>query len=239
MIPGKFSVAGMAMIALLGFGASALSGVPTEHEVLQLLPTGSVIAEIPLSVDHRGCESEKRKALLLADRVTGNPDTLLVGYYSQPDPKIGPDQELPSGFYTRAHVALIINTEKEAQVVWDSGGWGFQFGMERTGKPFTREQCCFLFDITDLNGDGENEVAFARLSFRAEGSRFEIWDYDKEEGRMVLLCAVPGLVTIDSSRSHGWPQLTSETFYAGTIHTVHFHFDADRGQYLADQVTVE
>ena len=240
IVPKELVVGGMILAVVMWSAVSALSEPPTEREVLRLLPMGSSIADIPLSVDHRGGESGKRKALLPADRVTGHPDSLLVGYYSQPDPAIGPDAKgLPPAFYARAHVALIANTEKGVEVVWDSGGWGFQFGMERVGKPLTRKECRLLFDVRDLNGDGEKEVVFARLSYRAEGSRLEIWHFSEQQRRMLLLCRSPGRVAIHASGSRGWPRITAETFHAGTTSAISFTFSVDRGQYVTEHGQAE
>lgn len=202
----------------------------SEGAILAVLPKGSVIAKLPTSFAEDGRTLAHKKAIIPVRLMPGVDGQAVVGYYTEPDPKGG--RPMGPRFHSRCHVALVAETGTEPQVIWDSGGWGSEFGMERIDETrYSDDQLALFLGIRDLNGDGKSELVFSRASFRAEGTRFEIWEYHAEEKKMVRVCLVDGWIKLIEGTGKDWPRIECRSFHASTMSSAVFEYDSDLQRY--------
>lgn len=213
---------------LLTPGPVAIGKGFSEEEILSVLPAGSVIASVRTRLHEDSGKTAKKKAIMQVRLINQEDVETIVGYYTEPDR--GGEEQTPT-YYRRAHVALLARKNSAIKILWDSGGWGFEFGMERIENTYTDSQTSLFFAVRDLNGDGRNEIIFCRASFRAEGSRFEIWQYDPQEQKMIQICDLDGCIELVESPTGKWPIIKTTSFHASTIHSASTEYDPELRRY--------
>lgn len=202
----------------------------SEKEILSALPKGSIIAAVPAKFDESGETLTNKAAVVAAQILPGKIAQVVVGYFTEPDP----DKNGPRGvsFYSRCHVALLAKDGQRVRLLWDSGGWGFLFGMQQQeDEKYTDSDASLIFQVRDLNDDGKPEVMFSRASFGAEGTRFEIWQYDPTEKKMIQVCDAPGTIHFLKVPGVAWPRVEVTYFHASTVSTGSMEYDSKKRVY--------
>jgi len=229
MFPGSW-LAGLYLALFLAPSTVTTGKEISEEEILSVLPAGSVIAGIRTRPYEDGVKTVRKKAIMQF-RLSNQEDIeTIVGYYTEPDRS---GEEQTAAYYSRVHVALLAQKNNAIKVLWDSGGWGFEFGMRRTEDAYTDAQRALFFGLRDLNADGRDELVFCRTSFGAEGSQFEIWQYDSQKEKMIQICETSGSIELLESPSGKWPVIRAMSFHASTISTVLLEYDSELRRYKA------
>lgn len=201
----------------------------SEEEILSVLPVDSVIASgrtLPYEDDGKTA----RKKTVMQVQWSKQDDETIVGYYTEPDQR---GEEQAATYYRRAHVALLARKNGVIKVLWDSGGWGFDFGMRRTEDVYTDTQRSLFFGLHDINADGREELVFSRTSFGAEGSQFEIWQYDSQKEKMMQICETSGSIELVESPRSKWPVIRATSFHSSITCTTLLEYDFVLRRYKA------
>jgi hypothetical protein len=209
----------------------------SEEEILSVLPKGSVIAMVPVRFAENGGVAETRKAIVQVDGLMGGDGEILVGYHTEPD---NPKGKQPSTtFEHRTHVAVVGRTQGKPELLWDSGAFGFYFGMERLyGTTFSDGQISLFFGARDLNGDKKFEIFFSRISTDAEGTEFEIWHFDPKRRVLQQVLATDGYVELLSESQAGWPVIRARSFEASEESDGTYRFDEKSEHYVCTKSVV-
>ena len=228
----KFTAVTFLAVVMLWSPLATAEGL-SEKEILSALPKGSVIARVPTEFAENGRILANKSAVIPVSLLPGKDVQVIVGYYTEPDPGKGQPIRNESAFFTRCHVALVARTKNRFQILWDSGGWGCSFGMRPTPTEnrFNDDQIQLFFHAKDLNGDGMLEIVYSRVSFGAEGSCFEIWEYDTTEKKLIQVCNLSGSVTLIDSPGVKWPKIEATSFHASTVSTVSMEYDSNIRRY--------
>ncbi|MBU4212688.1 MAG: hypothetical protein L6437_00555 [Kiritimatiellae bacterium] len=229
-------IVGLYWVLFLTPGLVAIGKEFSEEEMLSVLPAGSVIASIRPRLHEDGGKTARKRAIMQV-RLSNQEDIeTIVGYYTEPDRE---GKEQTATYYSRVHVALLARKNNAIKVLWDSGGWGFDFGMRRTEDTYTDTQLSLFLGLRDLNDNGRDELVFCRTSFGAEGSQFEIWQYDSQKEKMIQICETAGSIEIVESPSNKWPVIRATSFHASTIRTMLFEYDSDLRCYKASKAELD
>ncbi|MDO9542576.1 MAG: hypothetical protein Q7J98_09670 [Kiritimatiellia bacterium] len=210
-------------------GSLATGKEISEKEILSVLPAGSVIADIRAPPREANGKTAWKKAFLQVRRSNQEDVKTIVGYYTEPDQ----DGKETATYFSRAHVALLARKNGAIKVLWDSGGWGSMFGMELIEDAHTDAQLFFLFSLRDLNADGQDELVFSRASFGAEGSQFEIWQYDAQKEKMIQICETSGSIELVESPRSKWPVIRATSFHSSITCTTLLEYDFVLRRYKA------
>lgn len=152
------------------------------NEVLKCLPKNSRIATFNKIV-------EGKIGLKIADVDNDGKKEIIVAYYTEPHEYVT-NGETDEKFFKRAHVKILKNEDGKLVEVWDSGGFGFEFGcridFKNMDKSLRDSYLENLFDVRDLTGDGQPEIIFTRTSFLAEGVLSEVWGWDGKNYKRIF-----------------------------------------------------
>ncbi|MFH1235588.1 MAG: hypothetical protein V1685_01460 [Parcubacteria group bacterium] len=202
----------------------------SEKEILSVLPAGSVIAGIRTRPYEDDGKTAWKKAIMQVQWSNQEDVETIIGYYTEPDQD---GKEQTATYYSRVHLALLARKNNAIKVLWDSGGWGFEFGMELIEDAHTDTQLSLFFGLRDLNADSQDELVFSRMSFGAEGSQFEIWQYNAKKEKMIQICETSGSIELPESPRGKWPVIRAISFHASTICTMLFDYDPVLQRYKA------
>ncbi|MBX7256406.1 MAG: VCBS repeat-containing protein [Candidatus Hydrogenedentes bacterium] len=192
---------------LWGILLSALGDSPPVlnlRQIAAILPSDARIAtsSIPKSTQAPVTNREKSQspAVIYADLDRDGQDEIAVAYtreiYTAKEP-------LPD---FRALVEVFKWNGKVYTSQWRSPEFGFNF-VGSAGAAI-EDYFASSFGVRDMNGDGNLDLFFCRLSFLAEGDRFEAWSWNGKEYQQIV--EIPTVVYMKDLNEDGVPELLTE-----------------------------
>jgi len=206
--------------AVVGATQGGDSGGPkellVESDVLEYLPEGSRLAEIPFVQFGSAEEKNKTRQNILYDDVDGDgSDEAIIAYCTRPQEYIidGQDQE---AFFRRARVKVLGWDGGKWVERWDSGGWGSDFRAGMASDMSRAKQESYTknyFSVVDITNDSIPEILFARSSFLAEGGEFRAVGFNGKT--YVTIAEVPSKVRLTDADDDGIKEIICDYDYKG------------------------
>lgn len=165
------------VVVFLFLGGCVLESEEFNENIYGFLPEKAQIAKIKLF--------QKEKMGVIRQDIDGDEKAeIIIAYYTEPH------DYTDERFFRRAHVKILKENGAQLKDIWDSGGWGDQFGgrvnFQGMSEEIKKSYLESLFNVRDITGDGKPEIIFTRASFLAEGNRCEIWTWNGKEFQQIF-----------------------------------------------------